>query len=89
MSTTSRTTAHRWLITGLVVATVACTGGPSSTPSDAREAAAISRQLRAAPQRTEQILADAGTNAKAFEARLYAISKDPDASAAYAEAMAD
>lgn len=60
-------------------------GGPDVTA--ARDAAAISRQIKANPEKTDTILKEAGTDRAAFEALLYDIAADPDASRAYSEAL--
>jgi hypothetical protein len=73
------------------VGLVACTGGGGSTAevsaTSARDAAAIAKKIQARPGDADAILKEAGTDRAAFEALLYDIAQDPEASQAYADAM--
>jgi hypothetical protein len=67
-------------------ALTACGGGGADV-SQAKEAAALAKQIQAKPDQADAILKEAGTDRAAFEALLYDIAADPDASRAYAEAL--
>lgn len=57
-----------------------------STP-DVAKIAAIAKKIEADPSKVDAILKEAGTTRKAFEADLYTIAEDADASAAYEKAL--
>jgi hypothetical protein len=73
------------------VGLVACTGGGGSTAevsvTSAQTAAGLAKKIQARPGDADAILKEAGTDRAAFEALLYDIAQDPEASRAYADAM--
>lgn len=84
----------------VLLALTACgTAEPDGTPAAAPQAAAeayddlakqaamISRELRASPDDAEAILAKHSLSAEAFEAMLFKVAADPDLSKRYNEAV--
>jgi hypothetical protein len=78
-------TPARILLAALLLA--ACTGKPVPPTADqVTEVAALASEVKAAPAKAEQILADHGLDQARFEALLYDIAADPAKSEAYAAA---
>jgi hypothetical protein len=71
----------------LAVSLAACSGGASVPTAKAVEAAALAKKIQADPAKADAILKAAGTDRDAFEALLYDIAQDPEASRAYSDAL--
>lgn len=59
-----------------------CAADPVA-PDPVAEAAAIAREVEAAPDRATEILAAHGTTTEQFEALMFEIAADPEKSAAF------
>jgi hypothetical protein len=67
----------------------ACGSGTSASSVDVAATAALAKKIRANPSGADAILSEAGTTSAQFEADLYTIARDPDASKAYAKALGE
>lgn len=74
--------------TALVLAMLASTGCGRAgvTPDDAVRAASVADRIAADPAAADAILAAEGLDRRGFEALLYDLAADPDASRSYVEA---
>lgn len=71
----------------LAVALAACSGGSSVSTTKAKEAPALAKKIQKEQAKADAILEEAGTDRDAFEALLYDIAQDPEASKAYSDAL--
>lgn len=73
------------LLAGFVVVSAGCDSQPSSS-DDVGKAAAISKEIKAAPDDAEKILENNEMTEESFEALMFEIAEDPKKSKAFAEA---
>jgi hypothetical protein len=77
--------AHTLLLLGFL-ATSGCGWLWSDSP-DVAKVAAVAKKIEADPANVDEVLKDAGMTRKQFEADLYKIAEDAEASEAYAKAL--
>ncbi len=73
------------LLGGVVALSAGCDGEPSS-PNDVNAAAAIAKEIKAAPDDAEKILEKHDMTEASFEALMFEIAEDPEKSKAFTEA---
>ena len=74
----------RTLLAGLVFS-AAC-DGQSSNSGDVGKAAAIAKEIKAAPDEAEKVLKKYDMTEESFEALMFEIAEDPEKSKAFGEA---
>lgn len=79
-------TIARTFLFAAVLGLSACGGGTSGA-DDAVQAATIAKEIKADPTNAASVLEKHGLTEAGFEAQLYEIAADPDASKKYNEAM--